>query len=57
MGIPRPDAVVRGKITEVIGHLLAEGIIRKTGMYENGGHLYQIVSADASDDAINSEII
>lgn len=41
--IPRPDNLVRSKITEVVRGLIHAGRVRDTGEKEDGGRLYELV--------------
>jgi hypothetical protein len=44
LGIPRPDNIVRGKITQLIAKLIKEGQVQHSGMIEpGGGKLYELV--------------
>jgi hypothetical protein len=43
LGIPRPDNLVRAKITEIIGQLIATGRVRTTSLTSHGGRVYELL--------------
>ena len=49
IGVPRPDAHVRSKITEVMGGLVSQGLVKKVGKAE--GNLYQITEPQVIDES------